>query len=341
VLSLGQIQGSGFQSASGYCTTSQDYFDIVNEVIPRLLNRGDWPGSVMPIQVQVRNGCVTWFRYVAQVRKAHTCRGHIPVQSVWGDFLDYKEGRRYHEWGHRFGAERRFVNQWQSPTYNDMYGPNCTVRLYVDLPQDVGTTCTIFGTDNNNQPLQTTNPDGSNSLGQTFTVQLQPGPGGNAYWGSTSTFVSRIDRVVVGATQGMKRLYSYDSVQNALLDLAVYEPNETNPAYLRQQVEGSPRGQWSCSGCCPETIIALVKLRFTPVAVPTDGLIFLEGAQGAIKHAIRARRREDANDSKGALDFWKLAVEELSRYQEDYEPQDQLPVENNVMGGGTMYNRCF
>jgi hypothetical protein len=221
-----------------------------------------------------------------------------------------------------------------------MYGPNCYVRLYVDLPQDVGTTCTVFGTDNNNQILQTMNADGSNSVGQTFTVQLQAGPGGHAYWGATSTPVSRIDRIVVGATQGMKRLYSYDATQHALFDLAVYEPSETNPSYVRQQLDGENRSIWG-SPNCNQSVMALVKLKFIPAQVPTDGLIFLEGAQGAILHGMRAIKREQAEDTNGAKASWAMAVEELNRQLEDFQPSDQLAVKNNVFAGRTFSNRMF
>lgn len=232
------------------------------------------------------------------------------------------------------------TNQFQSSVYNDIYGPNCTVRMYVDLTADVNATCTIYGTDNNNQPLQTVNTDGTASLGQTFSVQIQSGPGGHAYWGSTTSFVSRIDRVVCSATQGMKRLYAYDATQNTIFDLAVYEPSETNPSYVRQQLEGERMGQWG-GGNCTQSVIALVKLKFVPVSAPTDGLIFLDGAQGAIYHGCRAVKREEAGDSAGALTFWKSAVEELNRQLEDYVPDDQIAVKNEVFAGRNYHNHMF
>ncbi|HUD83735.1 MAG TPA: hypothetical protein VMQ67_09540, partial [Candidatus Saccharimonadales bacterium] len=167
--------------------------------------------------------------------------------------------------------------------------------------------------------MQTINANGSTSSGAIFTVQLQPGPGGSVYYGSTSTPVSRIDRVVVGATQGMKRLYAFDSNQNALYDLAVYEPSETDPSYVRQQLEGENRNIWG-SGCCDQTVIALVKLKFLPARCPTDGLIFLDGAQGALLHAFRAVKLEESQNAAGAMEFWKMAVEELNRQSEDYFP---------------------
>ena len=324
MLTLQNVQTPAFQTASGYCTTSQDFLDMTNQVIPRLLQRGDWPGTLMPVRVSVRNGQVTWFRYVGQVRSMHSCRGNIPVHPVWYEFLEWRGSRHPHEWEGMRERERHMTEQYHAPTYNDIYGLNCTVRLYVDAQEDVGATVQIFGTDNNNQPLRTNNGDGTWSDGVTITSQMP--------FGSTSTFVSRIDRVVCSKTQSTKRLYAYDSVQNVLYDLAVYEPSETVPSYLRYQLDGGRPGPTCC-----ETVIALVKLKFLPVSAPTDGLIFLEGAQGALLHGFRAVKREEAGDYQGAGLAWKAAVEELNRGIEDQDPDGPVAV-NNIFGAGRAFS---
>lgn len=340
MLILANIQTNAFQSASGFCTTSDDFIDLTNQVIPRLLQRGDWPGTTMPVRVCVRDGCVTWPRYVGQVRKLHSCRGNIPVRSLWYEFLDYQGTRRLHEWGASQGRERQMINQFQSSVYNDIYGSNCYVRLYADLTADVGTTCTIYGTDTNNQPLQTLNIDGTNSMGLTITVQIQAGIGGQAYYGQTSIPIGRIDRVACEQTQGMKRLYAYDAVQDAMFDLAVYEPGETSPSYIRAQLDGERRGTQCACGQTPQTVIALVKLKFVPVVTPTDGLIFLDGAQGALLHGFRAVKREETGDLAGAKGYWAAAIEELNRQLEDFDPDGPV-AENNVFAGRTFSNQQF
>ena len=329
MLTLADIQTSAFQTASGFCPTSQDFLDMVNQTIPRLLQRGDWPGTLMPVRVSVRNGQVTWFRNVGQVRSMHACRGNIPVRPVWYEFLEYRGGR--HQWEGERGRERHMTMQYRAPTYQDIYGPNCTVRLYIDAQEDLGATVQIFGTDNNNQPLRTNNGDGTWSDGVTITAATQS----DGLYGSTSTFVSRIDRVVKSKTQSTARLFAYDSVQHVLFDLAVYEPSETVPSYLRYQLDGGRPGP-----TCQESVIALVKLKFLPVSSPTDGLIFLEGAQGALLHGFRAVKREEAGDTQGATSFWKLAVEELNRGLEDQDPEGPVAV-NNVFAGRSFSNHLF
>lgn len=334
-LTLAQISGSAFQTAAGVCTNTKDYFDIVNEVVPRLMERGDWPGTIVPIQVCVRQGCVTWPRYVGRVRKINQCRGDIKVKTVWHEFLEHSYGRGIYGWQSWCREERNMTEQFKACTYNDVPGPNCTIRIYPTVPEDVGATVTIFGVDNNQQPLQTDNGDGTYSQGITITAALPFGSSGNPF------FVSRIDRVIKSVTQSNLFMYAYDTVNNVLFDLAVYEPSETNPAYERYKLDGTwnAGNPVSCGGCL-QSIIALVKLKFIPVSVPSD-LIPLN-SRGAIKLGIMAWKREDAGDLAGASQFWASAVETLNRGLEDENPDSELPVQNLIWGDNrTQRNRCF
>lgn len=336
-LTLAQIQTPLFSQAAGNCTTSSpDFLDMVNEVVPRLMERGDWPGSILPIRVCVKAGCVTWPRYVGQVRKINHCRGNIAVKSVWYEFLehDHSRSRGMYSWQGWCGDERRMTAQLKVPVYNDIYGPNCTVQVYCQVPEDIGATVTIFGIDNNGQPLRTDNGDGTWSDGITITVAIPFGSTGNPY------FVSRIDRVVKSRTQGNLTMFAYDTANNVLWDLAVYEPSETNPSYLRYHLDGrwNAGNPASCGGCL-ETIIALVKLKFIPVSSPTD-LIPIE-SRAAIKLGLLALRREMAEDIAGADQWWARAIETLNRNLENENPDSELPVQNNVFGDRTFRNQCF
>jgi len=333
-LTLQQIQGSAFQTAAGVCTNTRDFYDIVNEVVPRLMERGDWPGTIVPIRVCVRQGCVTWPRYVGKVRKINQCRGDIKVQSVWHEFLEHSySDREIYGWGSWCREERNMTAQYRACTYNDVPGPNCTIRIYPLVPEDVGATVTIFGVDNNQQPLMTDNGDGTYSQGITITAALQFGSSSNPF------FVSRIDRVVKSVTQSNLPMYAYDTVNNVLFDLAMYEPSETNPQYERYKLDGRWNMGLPSNGQCLESVIALVKLRFIPVSVPMD-MIPLNN-RGAIKLGIRAWKREDAGDIEGARAWWTSAIETLNRNLEDSQPDDELAVQNNVIGDRMFSNRCF
>lgn len=330
MLTLADCSTARFQTATGFCPGSSDFLEIINDAVDGLIMRGDWSETIKPIRVNVMHGCITWPRWVGEVRKIHGCRSDVAMRNAWWEFLERK-GPRCGEWcgfDHWRGGERNMEMQYKAPTYNDIYGANCYVRVYPMVGQDSGATVTLFGADTNGQPLQQ-EINGAWSLGVTLTV-AQP------FTSSTMT-VSRIDRVVKSATQGNLILYAYDSVQDALFDLAVYEPSETNPSYLRYKLAG---GREQCGSGCKESVIALVKLANLPIANPTDLVII--NNRGALLDAVRAIKREDANDSAGARQLWGSAIEKLNRQLENDSPDDQFSAANNTWGDGRCFtNQCF
>lgn len=335
MITLAQIQTPAFATASGYCTTSADFMELVNLAVDELIIRGDWPGSIVPIRVCIRNGCATWPRYVAEIRKMNTCRGNaVQLRNQWYEFLDHSHGCGRNEifgWHAWRGEERQMVAQYRAPTYNDIYGPNCMVRVYPMVQEDLNLSgWWFFGTDNNGQPLMTDNGDGTWSQGVTLTWQPTLG------YGTTNTFISRIDRVVKPVTQANNNLFAYDANQNGLFDLAVYEPSEVNPSYLRYQIEDQvPRA--NC-GDCSKSVIALVKLLNLPLSAPTDWVII--DNKRALLLAIRALKLEEALGD--ATKLWQSAIETLNRSSENNSPDDQFAVANEPFGRGVRRSQqCF
>lgn len=334
MITLGTVQNSTIINVSGFCPTSPQFIQTLNEVIERYMNRGDWHGSVVPVRVCVRQGCVTWPRYVDEVRKIMACRGApVTVKSVWYEFLEWSGNHRRYGWDAWRGDERHMTAQLRVPCYNDIYGPNCTVRFYAQTSADIGKVIWIYGTDNNNQPLRNNNQDGTWSDGIPVTLALPFGSTSNPY------FVSRVERVVKPITQGNITMYAYDTVQNVLWDLAVYEPSEQNPSYIRYKLDPRFYSNQACQGTCQETIIALVKLKYVPVSAPNDP-IFISNI-GALKFGMMAFKREEANDFTGASGLWQQGITELNRELENASPDSQLPVTQQVIGRRRYRNHAF
>ncbi len=158
-------------------------------------------------------------------------------------------------------------------------------------------------------------------------------------FGSSSTFISRIDRVVKSVTQGPLNLFAYDSVNNVLWDLAQYEPSETNPSYLRYQLTGGNQQSSCAASTCLETIIAMVKLQHIPVSVPSD-LVLIDN-MAALKFAFMAQKEESAKHYSDARVLWQEAIDELNRQLEDDVPDCQLAVRNNVFAGRSFGQKMF
>lgn len=331
MITFSDVQNSSIKDVTGCTSTSSKFAQIINEVCERLLQRGDWTGTLLPIRVCMSAGCVTWPRYVGQVRRMNSCHQAIEMRNQWYEFLKYKGENRHNDWQSWCGRERSMKMQYRAPTYNDIYGPYCTLRVIPMVAQDVGASVTFFGTDNNNQPLMT-QTNGVWTQGITVKAAFPYGESVNQY------YVSHIDRVVKTTTQGNLMVYAYDTVQKTMFDLAVYEPSETNPSYLRYSLDGE-HARPSCNARCAETIIALVKLQFVPVSSPTD-LVLIDNI-GALKFGVKAWKREEADDFGGAGTLWSAAIEQLNRQIENENPDDTFSSMNNVFAGREFRNQMF
>lgn len=305
--------------------------EMLNDTVDEYMRRGDWPGTLVPIRVCVKNGCVTWPRYVAEVRKINFCFSSAPVQTVWHEFLEHNTWcGQYgtYGWNSWCGEERRMTMQSRAPTYNDIYPSLSTVRVYPMAQEDAGATVVLFGLDQYNQPLKE-RVNGVWREGVTITVAVP--------FGSTSVFVNRIDRVVKSVTQAKLNMYSYDAERDLLWDLAAYDPSETSPDYLRYQLSGG----WapsSCSGDCTQTVIALVKLKNLPIRVPTD-LVIINNRR-ALLLGLRALKMEQSLGDASSL--WAAGIESLNRDLENQLPDSQYAVQNNIFGSNRMLtNRMF
>lgn len=317
--------------SSAMATIAADY---INDATRRLLIRGDWVGTVVPIHLCVKKGCVVFPRYVDKVRRINICKNAIPIKGHWYEFLQYQSrmcnsGFGWYGW---LGPEAHMSMSGWTPCYSDIWADGRLVRVFAQYQQDIGKTVTIFGVDNNDQPLRRQNPDLSWSEGWVITIASP--------YGTTANYVRRIDRVAKEVTQGNVWCYAYDPVANLMEDLAVWEPSETNPTY--------PRYRLSLPACCTGTecdtaksAVALVKLKYVPVVTDTD-LVLIDNI-GALKLMIQAIRAEESGDRTSARGFEMDAIRELNLELADEVPDDQIPVESAPFTGATMIGRqrCF
>lgn len=203
-LTYSEVQSSSIQNVVSESPTSPDFQQHIMEAVNRLMPRGDWAGTVVPIHTCVYRGCVVWPRYVDHVRRMASCHGNVPIHGMFYDFLDWRE-RRWHSARYWDGlgqdCRRNMVNKGWSPVFQDVQGDGRTIRLYNSVAEDIGATVTLYGLDNNNQPLRTRNTDGATwSDGLTLTAQMP--------YAETPTFVRWIDRVIKSTSQGTLRLYA-------------------------------------------------------------------------------------------------------------------------------------
>jgi len=348
MLTLLDCKNSTISEITGGCTNAFKFAQQINEATRKLMRRGDWVGTVCPIQICVQRGCLVMPRYVLSVRKINTCHHKLPVGNLWYRFIDNRDwdhGRwgGYGVngwWSHAREGRGALSAQGQACCYQDIPGDGWLVRAYARCTQDYGKSITIFGVDNGNQPLRTNNGDGTWSDG----IQIVLGSSGqNPNFGSTSVYVRRIDRVVKPQTQCQVMLYAYNPATNALLDLAVYDPGELTPTYTRYQLclPNAHLSSLGAVGCCGpvESVVALVKLRFIPAQFDTD-LVMIDNLD-QLKLMVQSIRAQEAGDLVLAKQYEAAAVQEGNRELEDNYPDDTFSAINNVFGSETFSNKCF
>jgi hypothetical protein len=335
MLTLAQCRNNAaLKRIAGKCPTSQDFADLVNESVHRLLKRGAWFSTEVPVYMCVYQGCFVPPRYVLEIRKVNLCHQALPIRNLYYQFMPaYQHNCGYQGWK---GTEVGFSQNGTSPVFQDVMGEGRLIRAYARANSDLGKTMTIFGTDNNGQPLSTYQPDGSVTPGVTI-VLASP-------FGSTATYVRHIDRIIRDATEDIVDVYAYNATTNLLEPVGQYEPNDTAPEFARYKLSApwpylsTGSVQPNCCGTA-QGVVALVKLRYIEAVNDTD-MVLIDDIS-ALKKMILSIIREDAGDFQGAKAFEMDAVSTLNRQLEDHNPEDQFAASNDTLGPHVWSNQIF
>lgn len=313
---FGALKTSNLINVAGVSPDSEQFRGYVNEATSRLLNRGDWEGSVVGIQVCIRRGCVVFPRYVLGLREARVCKAFVPVRNIYYSFVPKQSyyGCGYNNWDQ---CEQNMLAYGEVPTYASIAGEGRKVRAYPRCIQDFGKTLTVFGVDNNGQPLMHRDENGDWRDGIVLTLK-------NPYAESLE-YVRRIDRVLKDPTQQIVNFYAYNVAESLLEDLAYYDASETNPAFARYQVQLPPCNDQTTGEERQRSLTALVKLRFIPVVHDED--IVLIDDIGALKQMVMAIRMEEGGDDAAAQGKIDKAVLELNMRDRNMSPDEQTTVQ--------------
>jgi hypothetical protein len=248
---------------------------------------------------------------------------------MWWNFILDEHHRHHRHWRGLCGGECRMLGQGRLPTFSTIAGPGRQVRLYIDAAADVGKTLTLFGVDDTNgQPLVTPNADGTFSDGIVLT--------GAFPFAATTQNIRRIDRVIKQPTQGRMRLFGWDTVNLVLEDLAIYDPSETLPDYVRYDLHipgCAPTGTPAPVGGCPTPrgVAALVKLQFIPAVADTD--LVLISNRGALKAYIQSLKFKEAGDAANGDKYEANAIRNLNKELKNDFPDSQIGVDFGELAG--------
>ena len=324
LLTFAAAKESRLKRIAGVCTDNAEFKALLNDATRMLMNRGSWWATVQPLQGCVYNNCITWNRYVGTVLAVNVgCQtGHL--SNHWYEFMPMEAGMVSHYRACNCGGTINVVADGMSPVYRQIEcNQEMYIRAYIDRNTDVGKTITLFGINNNGQPIRSLRDDGTYQDGVILTF-AKP-------YVSTSFPVRKITKVIKDTTDGNITLWQYDATNDVLLDMATYEPGETAPSYRHSKIMGYRAG-CNCSGTCGglTRIQALVKLEFVPVVYDTD-LVLIENVD-ALATAMQSIKASDAYDPKTAEAEMARAVHELNLELSNRFPIDQIPVIVNAFG---------
>lgn len=270
-------------------TTDVRWLRTLNQCQQRLLETGDlfW-GSHGRYLFCATDGCLTWPRAIAAIEAVSVCHEPITIRNSWYEFLDAMVGT--------CGCAPNLLERGVAPAFNDILGINKKIRVYADVAESATAKILLQGYDASNQWIYTETSPGSGVWveGEYVTISTTPTL-------STKLFTS-LTAVQKPITNGVVRLYEYDTTLTTQRALAIYEPDETRPSYRRSLIPGI-----SATGgdCASQAVTVEAKHAFIPARVDTDWLLI--GNLMALELGCKALKMEKAERWTDAEVYWAKA----------------------------------
>lgn len=317
---------AGINTVVGKCPGSDEYTSRVNDAVARLYRKGDFFTSLAKWQTCIRDSCITWPKFVGRIRALKWCNQAMPISNIWGSFMRFSPS----DLGAScFCSDFSVSNEGTTPVFRNVAcgATNIKIRAYTQCQKDLGKVIKLFGKDSNGNPVRTRNPDDTWVDGISLTL--------------ASPFVSTTmdvgpgfpDRVVKPVTECPIRLFQYDTVRNVLIDMAEYQPRETNPQYLFSRINGM---NCACPTACDgqRSIVALFKIALVPMRDDTD-ISAIQNLQ-AIAAMIQSVKEGQAGNLQGKVAFETDAVHEMNLQERDFVPTDQVAIDVATWGSARL-----
>jgi hypothetical protein len=275
--------------------------DYVNEATLRLVNRakdGWWDQCRRMRFCLTNSGCITWPRYVGEIRGMSVCEMSLTHASPWADFVDDGSGLADFNSCTCLPGIR---DDGYAATFDDII-PNSSgvfnksLKVYLEDPTDAGKVILFQGRDQNGKIIKT--KEGSTYY-DGFNVALV-----NQSVTSTQK-LSAIDHVQKPLTNGRVLVYEIDNDTGVERAIAVYEPDETTPWYRRSYLRGTG------TSCNRRVVTVMAKLAYYPVRRDTDWLVV--GNLAAVKDMCMSVRKKEGDLSQEADQYELSAIRELNQ----------------------------
>lgn len=322
-LTYGNVKGT-IGAVLNLCTTDTRLMSIVNQAQERLLYKGKYVGTYGRYRVCINESCITLPRQLETVEAIAICDRPGTVRGEWFEFLDAGPGvlKETNDIGDQI------VDRGEACAFDDVRGSFKRLAVYTSLPEAAGAVINLQYYDENGEFVRTSY-GGQWIEGENVALAAA---GGYSY--ATKLVASLgLVRVVKPVTNGVIRLYEYDTVNLTYKPLGYYEPDETVPVYRRYMIPNM--ASIAGTGDCTTASVTLMgKMRFIPVSKDADFLMI--NSIGALKLMCQAVQKEEFNLWQEATAYeanaLRLLDEQLKHYKGDGEIQPIAWLNNEITG---------
>lgn len=324
----------------------------VNQACEGLLYEMKSVGTYPRYEVCVNANCITWPRQIETIEAACVCKRPAMLRNNWFEFLYFGPGRLTE--GRDIGNQ--MVDAGEASSFDNVTGQDKKLAVYCDNDEEAGSAIILQYYDKDGNWVRT-KPVSEWIDGESITLPAA----GNYATTALQVMPNGFVRAIKPVTNGVVRLYEFDTVNNVYKPLAYYEPDEEVPVYRRSLIPGlttraccertAPKAILDdqghailddqghaileSSGCNKISVTVVAKLRFIPVAKDNDFLCIAH--RRAVRLAAQAVFKEKADKPEEALKFWALAIAALKKQLEHHlghgAVQPLNMVGTNVWGG--------
>lgn len=294
------VLDSGIPKVLNLSPTDPRIYRVVNEATARLITRGRWWGLSGRFRFCTEDDCLTWPRQIAAIEAVAVCDQPITIRNGWFEFLESGYGLQESS-GCSCGAN--LFDRGECCTFADIRGTNKKVKVYADVTEDAAAKILIQGYDQNDNWIRT-EPNGVGTGWEDGEYVAL-----NSATPQTSTkFFKAITSVQKPETNGVIRLYEFDTSDSTQRAIAIYEWDETRPTYRKSQIPGLTSNGATCN---TKTVTVMAKLEFIPVKKATDWLLI--GNIPALKDMCQSLLKLENNLFQEAKAWEASAINELQR----------------------------
>lgn len=314
---------SACAKAAGLCESDPRLISIINESQETLLHRGKWLGTVKTFRFCVNSqSCIVWPREIETPEAIAVCKQPFVMRSPWYEFMENGFGEIDDE-DNLCGT---LIDRDEVCSFDNVIGENKKLAVYADRGGNTGKYITLQFHNTSNQWVESTF-NGALIQGERLAI---PAAGQYVY----TTHLCKpggLAAVQKDITNGVIRLYEYDTVTTALRPLAYYQGDEEIPAYRSSLIPALNSG-----GCDQTQVTVRAKLRFVP-ARTDDSWIMIPNMR-ALKLAVKAIKKEDDDLIEDANRFMGMAVAALEAQSAHYLGSGTKVIAQmepaNLYGGG-------